>query len=321
VEKVAKDRDGNEKKKKILVDCPAKTNGSNTPGRRHHCDKEKVKYKHTPGYIIVFLGILILNGAHFGSTRRDARKMWRRAPHGISLPYVRNAMSRNAFEFMRRNIHFADNATQKAQGELGYDPLFKVSYPLGVIMKGMRSAWTPGQHVTINESMIRYMGRAVSHVQYMPAKPIKHGIKVFTICCAVSAVLLGFKIYVGKEDDADNTALGICDQLCVDAGLTGQKGRTLYTYNYYTSMALAKHMFEKYQWTIVGTITLTDKKSRSDHDIPFLKLSNGTRNTVERVWFHEAAIELKTKHGKKYYIQCTTWRDNKQVCCMLPELE
>ena len=45
VEKVAKDRDGNEKKKKILVDCPAKTNGSNTPGRRHHCDKEKVKYK------------------------------------------------------------------------------------------------------------------------------------------------------------------------------------------------------------------------------------------------------------------------------------
>ena len=79
-------------------------------------------------------------------------------------------------------------------------------------------------------------------------------------------------------------------------------------------MALAKHIFEKYGWMIVGTITPTDKKSRSDHDIPFLKLSNGARNEVERGWFREAVIELKTKIGKRYYIQCTAWLDKKQVC-------
>ena len=56
------------------------------------------------------------------------------------------------------------------------------------MMKGMRLAWTAGKHVTIGESMICYMGRAVNYVQYMPAKPIKHSIKVFFLlrcfCCS-----------------------------------------------------------------------------------------------------------------------------------------
>ena len=139
-----------------------------------------------------------------------------------------------------------------------------------------------GKHVTIDESMIKYMGRAVFFVQYMPAKPIKHGIKVFVVCCALSAVLLGFKVYVEKEDDADNSALSVCDELVNEAFLMGHRGYMLYTNNYYTSMALAKHMFENYGWTIVGTICTTDKKSRQNHDIPFLKLSNGARNGVKR---------------------------------------
>ncbi len=40
--------------------------------------------------------------------------------------------------------------------------------------------------------------------------------------------------------------------------------RVLYTDNWYTSMKLAKLMFVKYGWTICGTITPTDKKSRED---------------------------------------------------------
>jgi hypothetical protein len=192
--------------------------------------------------------------------------------------------------------------------------LFKVKYALDVMMNGMKNSWTAGKHVTIDESMIRYMGRAISYVQYIPAKPIKHGIKVFALCCAFSAVILAFKVYVGKEDDADGTAVGICNELCVDAGLTESSGRTLYTDNYCTSVKLAKHMFDEYGWTIVGTISPTDKKSRADEDIPFLKLSNGARNGVKRGWFREAVIKLRAKSGKDYYIQCTTWRDKKQVC-------
>ena len=45
-----------------------------------------------------------------------------------------------------------------------------------------------------------------------------------------------------------------------------------------------------------------------------MKLSNGARNGVERGWYREAVLKLKAPGGKVYYIQCTTWRDKKQVC-------
>ena len=65
------------------------------------------------------------------------------------------------------------------------------------------------------------------------------------------------KVYVGQEDDYDNTALGVFDELVKEARLNSARGRTIYTNNYYTSMALAKHMFNKYGWKIVGTIVTT----------------------------------------------------------------
>ena len=53
-------------------------------------------------------------------------------------------------------------------------------------------------------------------------------------------------------------------------------------------------------------MNLTDKKSRQDEDVPFLKLSKGALNTGEAV--------IKMTDGRKtYYIQCSTWRDKKQV--------
>ena len=76
-------------------------------------------------------------------------------------------------------------------------------------------------------------------------------------------------------------------------------------------MALAKHMFKEYGWTIVGFIVPTYNNSSADHDITFLKLSNGARNGLQQVWYHDSDIKLKTPTGKAYYIQCTTWCDKK----------
>jgi len=160
-------------------------------------------------------------------------------------------MTRDAYEFMRRNIHFVDNSDRKKAGTPGYDPMFKCRYVLDLFMKGIMLAWIAGELVTIDESMIKYMGRAVSFVQYMPAKPIKHGIKIFAICCAHSSVLLNFFVYVGKEDEVDGSALNVCDRLITGASITLQRGRTLFTDNYYTSVKLAKHLFEKYGWSLL----------------------------------------------------------------------
>ena len=166
VETTAHDRDGKEKKKKFLKSC-----SDDTPGARHRGDKERIKYKWTPSFAICWVAILIIQGAHFGSHKRSSRKMWRSAPHGLSIPYIRNSMRLDAYEFARRSIHFADNAEQVPQGKEGYDALFKVKYPMDVMMNGIRKSWNVGKHVTVDESMIRYNGRAVSYVQYNPQKP------------------------------------------------------------------------------------------------------------------------------------------------------
>ena len=121
---------------------------------------------------------------------------------------------------MRRNIHFSENSKINQKGVHGYDPLFKVRYLLGITMKKTRGVWTARKNYTIDGIMINCMGRAVTYVQYIPEKPIKHGIKVFAICCDLYAILLCFKVYVVQEDYSDNTALGICYELAKGSGIT-----------------------------------------------------------------------------------------------------
>ena len=201
---------------------------------------------------------------------------------------------------MRQYIHFADNGDFILSGEPGHDPLWKVRYPLKLFMKGIRKCWDAGKDVTIDEGMILYKGRAVPYVQYMPAKPIKHGLKVFMICCASSSILLGFEIYTAKEGGlVDGSALKVCERLIIAAVLAAQRGHVLFTDNWYTTIRLAMHLFAVFGWLFTGTLTPTDKKQRADSNFPFLKLSKGALNMLPRGWFWEAVLELKISLGKR----------------------
>ena len=62
--------------------------------------------------------------------------------------------------------------------------------------------------------MIKYCGRAVAFIQYMPAKLIKYGIKVFCLCCAATVVMLAFGVY---------TTVDICKTLIHEADLVNNQ--------------------------------------------------------------------------------------------------
>eukprot|EP00956_Cyclotella_meneghiniana_P031351 scaffold82082_cov70-Cyclotella_meneghiniana.AAC.5 len=167
-------------------------------------------------------------------------------------------------------------------------------------MERIRTVWIAGDRVTvtIDESMIRYMGRAIAFIQYMPRKPIKHGIriKVFAVCCSYTGVLLGFEVYRGASavEGTDNSAVAVVDRLLNDNNLTNNcRGRILYTDNWYSTWPLP-------------TISTTSAVISS-------ALSNGAKDKVPRGWFREAYIELKTDTGKTFYVQHTTWKDHKNV--------
>ena len=205
--------------------------------------------------------------------------------------------------FMRNFIHFSSARDRKPKGHKDYDPLFKVRLVLHSIMKAIRTCWTVGLRVTIDESMIRYMGRAVAFVQYMPQKPIKHWIKVFAICCAYTAVLLGFEVYCGAMmDNVDGSVDAvILMRVIKDAGLD-----ELYTL-----------IIGTWRWNLPSYFTL-------NWDGCFVEQSHQHRKLQDKMTMflfinyipelcllREAVIEKITSTGKRFWIQCTSWIDSK----------
>jgi hypothetical protein len=86
----------------------------------------------------------------------------------------------------------------------------------------------------------------------MPAKPIKHGRKVFCLCSAATAVMLSFEVYCKKDNsNTDNTTVDICERLIHKTDLVNNqtegmiRGCTIYSDNYYTSVKMAKHLYKK----------------------------------------------------------------------------
>ena len=87
-------------------------------------------------------------------------------------------MPGEAFNHWWYNIHFVNNEALPKCGEAGWDPLQKIQPVLTLLMKCLQAAWTLGLKICIDESMCLYTGRAILWKQYMPVKPISHGMKI-----------------------------------------------------------------------------------------------------------------------------------------------
>ena len=123
--------------------------------------------------------------------------------------------------------------------------------------------------------------------------------------------MLPDKGYLVKEEYTDGLKIAVCLLLCSAIGILNAHGRIPYTDNY-SSVKLAKHLYENHGWILVGTISPTKKNHREKEDFIFSTLSNGTLNTMLRGWFQDAAINVCAPSGRFYYIQATTWSDKKQ---------
>jgi hypothetical protein len=179
------DRDGNPTKRPILTPVFVKR-GQTLPSNARHCWKPmegERQYDVSKSFVIAWFGILISTGALFsGDNNRGINAIYKEDRYGIAVPYIQNTMTKKAFTFMRNFIHFSKTKDQKQRGERGYDPLFKISHITKLIMKGIRGAWVAGDKITIDESMIRYMGRAVAFIQYMPRRETYQA-RDKSLCC------------------------------------------------------------------------------------------------------------------------------------------
>ena len=262
--------------------------------------------------LLVFIGILVAMAA---MKVRSADMFWSES-YSTRIPWITNSMTKNAFEQIRRMIHFVDNDELPAKGDHRWHPLQKVKPVLDMVRLNIGKMWKLGKYLCIDESMIACKSRAVGFLQYMPMKPVKHGVKVFVGTCATSSYPFAFEVYTGASADVDGSVVSIVTSLLSNLDLERNPGRVLFTDNFYTSIALMAALMGLYGMYLVGTVRIAKGKNNPEV-FPFKKPSDAALKLVPRGWLRYAqrkSLRVACAGGVVIaimWVQALIWKDRK----------
>ena len=121
-----------------------------------------------------YFGFMMLMGLYPKPAITD---YWRKDPF-VNYAPIADRISRDRFLQIHRYLHFVDNSLLPQLGESGYDRLGKVRPIMEQLQKRFLEIYHPHCENAIDEAMIPFQGRS-SLKQYMPAKLVKRGIKVW----------------------------------------------------------------------------------------------------------------------------------------------
>jgi hypothetical protein len=268
----------------------------------------------TEGSLMVYFGIRLLVAA---VGLRSPELLWEDKYGGV-YPWARNAMSRPSFRQHSAYVCYSDLQQQPKPGSPNFKRLYPVEYLITHFNKEWPSNWTVGEHVAVDESMILYKGKKIDFVQFMPAKPIKHGIKVYALCCSYTGYCFAYEIFEGKSEGVDNSPEAVVDRLLSHLGFEAEEeaGRTMFTDNWYTSPKLAAHIGTKYNMALIGTFRLTKKKSRDGSDFPYSKFSGPAMKIAPRGFFRRSVAKMFDVVGSgplNVWLEAVIWKDKRAV--------
>ena len=146
-------------------------------------------------------------------------------------------MSRDRFHQIWRYLHIQNNEEQPQTP----DKLWKLRWFLDYLDNKFGEVYVPYKNATVDESMIKFKGR-LSFRQYLPAKPIKWGLKLWVLAESDTGYLSKFQVYTGKE--GQNQEKGLSYRVVMDL-CKNYFGSNLNVYmdNFYTSTDLFNDLF------------------------------------------------------------------------------
>lgn len=241
----------------------------------------------------VFLGILLLSGY---VPLPSYRMYWQSSPDTHN-PLVAGAMTRDRFEAIKNNIHFAHDPTDN-------DRFWKLRPLMRHLQERFMENFVARRNVSHDESMIKYFGRH-GLKQAIRNKPIRFGFKSW---CqnTPDGYLFSFDFYQG-ESIAENAAAHV--KVCGRSGATvldlldnmrpdlKELPFHFYVDNYFTSMELLKEMICR-GYDITGTIRV--------NRIPGAPPLTGMDAFKKK---HRGCMEVVKSHD----IILTRWKDNSAV--------
>ena len=167
--------------------------------------------------------------------RGDVSKNWstKTLYHGL---WSRSILSRTRFFAILGMLHVVDPAT-----ETSGDKLRKVES----FVSRCKELYQPKQHVAIDERMVKSRHRSGIR-QYIRDNPTKWGIKLWVLADSSNGYSIDFNIYIGRAAgrNVSEYGLGYDVVMCLMQPYFNQ-GYHLYVDNFYTSVPLIKHLFER----------------------------------------------------------------------------
>ena len=163
---------------------------------------------------------------------------WHRHPLLHYSP-IADRISRDRFRDIHRFLHFADNSVLLTRDNPSYDHLGKVRPILERLQERFTNMYQPHCENAIDEAMIPFQGRS-SLKQYMPAKPVKRGIKVWCRVDLHNGNMCEVQVYTGRSERAEG---GLGRRVVLD--LSQGKHHHLYFDNFFSSVSLLDTLLQK----------------------------------------------------------------------------
>lgn len=292
-----------------------------------YASKQNATANITPDEIRCFIGILLLSGYNTVSRRR----MYWQIDRDTHNSFVSNAMRRDRFEFIIRNLHFVDNNSLDKT-----DKFAKVRPLIQMLNKSFQSHAPKTIQHSVDEQMVPYYG---SHgcKQYIHGKPIRYGYK-FWVGATYKGYIIWFEPYQGAGTFPNNTykemglgpsvVLTYCDILSQSQPDIAHR---LYFDNLFTTINLLAELEErrlKGTGTIrhnrLGNCPLLKKKDLQKRDkgwYDYRKIS--TNNIIVCCWNDSSAVNVASNfHPVEPSKNISRWsrKEKKRIYVQQPRL-
>jgi hypothetical protein len=218
---------------------PSSVNPQVTNGRQSWIDLEK-------GELLCWFGILILMGL---KDEPSVRRYWATIPF-FNCPLVSQAMSHSRFEAIMRCVHLVNNEDLiQDPKDRAFDKIGKVHWLLERYARISQSLYNNERILTIDEIMVLYKGRFCNIRQYMKAKPVTFGIKLWAVVLARSRYISNAIVYLGLGDTrTEGESVGEDAVLTAIRRLEG-RSHVVVTDNYFTSPRLCMILMDRGFWS------------------------------------------------------------------------
>ena len=219
--------------------------------------KQRIQLKPDPnwkplgvGELKSWVGCLIA----MGLSRHNNIKMYWQPPWRLSI--VADRFTRDRFLAIKKYLHLADNSTFGDGKTSNPDRLAKLRPFLNLLLQNFRSNYRPSRFLTVDEDMVKFKGRQ-SMKQYMKAKIIKWGYKVWKLCDSSSAYILNLDVYTGAGEEKFENGLAYSVVMKMMEGYL-DKNHVVVLDNYYTSVPLLLDLLDRSTYAC-GTVRLKRK--------------------------------------------------------------